>query len=276
MLNEEFDLFLNDITFQTCLMYGITDSSEMLNFKDTLESCVIEEILKCKDVIEVTQTNHKHGSNEVSNFIKSAIIESGLDKYGMIPVRCLYKIKPLINDDFLCIHALSRYIEIEEELYGENYASTALKIAENCINEEQLEIEDTLKFSFYVGDRTNMLIYDAEAFELKYLLNSLWAIEKGALEKRGYKESLCYKICNDVISSNRRYDLTERNALIAMAMADYRLNTGIEVTSNELDYIEKRVEIAKVEHPEIEKYKEEFDNKIKNDTTVIKYIKKRK
>jgi len=61
-----------------------------------------------------------------------------------------------------------------------------------------------------------------------------------------------------------------------MAMADYRLNTGIEVTSTELEYIDKRVEIAKVEHPEIEKYKKEFDKKIKNDTKIIRYVRKRK
>lgn len=275
MYNKKFEHFINDIAFQTCLMYGIKDSSEMLDFRDTLESNVIEEILKCKDVINVTQTNYKHGCNEVSNFIKSAIIESGLDKYGMIPAKCLFKIEPLVNSDELSIFAVNRYREIENELYGEDYASTALKIAENCLRNEVFDIEETLKFAFYVGDRTNMLIYEYEAFELEHTLKLAWEIEKGALEKRGYKESLCYKICDDVINSKKRFDINERNALIAIAMADFRLNDGIEVTSTELDYINKRVDIAKVEHPDIVKYKEEFDKKINTDTSVIKYFKKK-
>lgn len=275
MYNKKFENFINDITFQTCLMYGIKDSSEMLDFRDTLESSVIEEILKCKDVIKVTQTNYKHGSNEVSNFIKSAIIESGLDKYGMIPARSLYKIEPLVNDEAVSKYAVNRYRDIEEELYGENYGTTALNIAENCLRTEELEIEDTLKFAFYVGDRTSMLIFDPESPELQHVLKLSWDIEKGAMAKRGYKDSLCYKICDEVINSKKRYDLSERNALIALAMADYRLNAGIEVTSTELDYINKRVDIAKVEHPEIETYKEEFDKKINTDTTVIKYIKRK-
>ena len=275
MYNKKFENFINDITFQTCLMYGIKDSSEMLDFRDTLESNVIEEIIRCKDVIKVTQTNYKHGSNDVSSFIKSAIIESGLDKYGMIPAKALYKIDPLVNDENLGVYAVSRYRDIEKELYGEDYPSTALRIAENCLRHEVLDIEETLKFAFYVGDRTSMLIFEPGTLEIKQALKMAWSIEKGALEKRGYKESLCYKICDEVISSDKRYDLSQRNALLAIAMADYRLNAGIEVTSTELDYINKRVDIAKVEHPEIEKYKEEFYNRINTDTTVIKYIKRK-
>ena len=75
MYNKKFEQFINDITFQTGLMYKVKDSSEMIGFRDSLELNVIEEILKCKDVIEVKQTNCKHGSNEVSDFIKSAIID---------------------------------------------------------------------------------------------------------------------------------------------------------------------------------------------------------
>jgi hypothetical protein len=256
-------------------MYKVKDSSEMIGFRDSLELNVIEEILKCKDVIEVKQTNCKHGSNEVSDFIKSAIIDSGLNEYGMIPARCFYKVEPLINDEELSKFAVNRYREIEEELYGEKYSSTALRIAQAALSDEVLEIEDTLKFAFYIKDRTSMLIYDDEVFSLKEALTYAWSIEKAALEKRGYKESLCYKICDDVINSNRRFDINERNALIGMAMADYRLNAGIEVSDLELDYIDKKVEVAKVDHPEIETYKKEFDKRKNSNTTVIRYIKKK-
>ena len=276
MYNKKFEQFINDITFQTGLMYGVKNSSEMTEFRDTLELNVIEEILKCKDVIEVNQTKYKHGSNEVSDFIKGAIIESGFNEYGMIPVRCFYKVEPLINDEELSKFAVNRYREIEEELYGEKYSSVALRIAQTALSDEELEIEDTLKFAFYIKDRTTMLIYDDEVFSLREALTYAWSIEKAALEKRGYKESLCYKICDDVINRNRRFDINERNAVIGIAMADYRLNAGIEVTDSELDYIDKKVDVAKIEHPEIETYKKEFDKRKNSNTTVKRYIRKNK
>jgi len=275
MYNEKFEEFINDIAYQTCVMYGVTDSSSMLDFRDVLESNVIEEILSCKDEIKVTQTSRRRNHGEVSDFVKSAIIESGLDKKGRIPPRAFYRVKPLKNDKELSKFAVKRYKAIEDDLYGEDYELTAMGVARYCLQSDRPDIEETLKFAFYINDRTNMLIYDGAAFFIKEILKNHWEFEKTLLDAQGYKDTLFYKICDDVINSNNRFDINTRSALIAIAMADYRLNTGIEVTSREIDNINKKVAIARVTNPDIDKYNEEFRRTLSKDTTVIRYIKKK-
>ena len=62
MPQEIYSRFIDEIAFQTCLLFDLNDIDQIENFRDYLESSVLEQILRCRE-------NIKHRRNvKVCNF----------------------------------------------------------------------------------------------------------------------------------------------------------------------------------------------------------------
>ena len=161
--------FIDDIAFQTCLLFDVKDIDEIESFRDYLESSVLEEIIHCKDEIKPTIRTYKHSGNQTCGFLKAALIASGISEDGILPFRYNYAVKPLDNSDgkfSKC--ALKRYRELADEYYYDNYGSISLSIAQNCVQNDYVDVEETLKGFFYMNDRTSSLIYEHNAFPARF------------------------------------------------------------------------------------------------------------
>ncbi len=270
MATNDLYYFLNDITFQTGTNFGINDSTKLRRFYEDLELNVIEEIFSGKDKIDVVCSNYKHGKNEISGFISNALRTSGIDEYGMIPYGSRYDIDSLEVTDKTFEQALEEYNEIEKECLGNDFDKRFCYNARYNIEHDVIDIPETLRAAFYIKDRMNGLIdYEYGDF-LNGVLLAYWSKEAYSLEAAGFKKSLCYKICDDVVNSNKHYDINTRNSLIAMAYLDYKIICGRSISSDEIDKTLLYNETAKTTNNDmISSYEKELKERLNNKAKVL-------
>ena len=273
---ELYNKFIDDITFQTCLLFEVNDPDIIESFRDSLEYGVLEEIIRCKDEIKPISNRYKHGPGTTDGFLKTALIASGISKDGTLPFKYEYKVNPLINDDEMSCYAMRRYKEIEDEVYGEDYMLTAVKFAFNSIDKDYVDMEETLKGFFYLNDRTSNLMLDIDAFLVKDAMRSIWSVEKKIMREKKLDNSLCIKICNEICDFDDHYDYNTRNALIGMALADFHLYLDGDLSMNEIDKIHSLIDSVKSddENHIVNRYAKEFDYMLENECRNYKYKRK--
>ena len=276
MPQEKYSRFIDEIAFQTYLLFDLNDIDQIENFRDYLESTVLEQILRCRENIKPSITTHKHSGNETSGFLKAALVGSGISEDGILPFGYNYAVESLDNLECkLSEHAIKRYREIEDEYYYENYSSIALSLISNCVQSEYVDIEETLKAFFYLNDRTTSMIFDLNAFYYKEAVIWAWKFEKKMMTEQKLDDSICYRICDEVCETNRHFSFIERNALTAIALADFRLHTDGDVSEVELERIKALSEAAKEEGSEmVSRYEEEFSIMFKKDCKSLGYKRK--
>lgn len=276
MPQELYRRFIDEIAFQTCLLFDLNDIDQIENFRDYLESSVLEQILRCREEIRPSVTIHKHCGSETNGFLKAALIGSGISEDGILPFGYNYSVEKLDNKDCkLSEHALKRYREIEDEYYFEDYSATSLSLINNCVQSEYIDLEETLKGLFYLNDRTTSMIFDLNSFYYKEAITWAWKFEKKLMAEQKLDDSICYRICDEVCETNRHFSFIERNALTAIALADFRLRTGEDVSNVELERIRALSEAAKEEGSEmVSRYEEEFSIMFKKDCKSLGYKRK--
>ncbi len=276
MPQEIYSRFIDEIAFQTYLFFDLNDIDQIENFRDYLESSVLEQILRCREEIKPSVTIHKHCGSETNGFLKAALIGSGISEDGILPFGYNYSVENLNNKECkLSKYALKRYREIEDEYYFEDYSTTSLSLINNCVQSGYIDLEETLKGLFYLNDRTTSMIFDVDAFYYKEAITWAWKFEKRLMAEQKLNNTICYKICDEVCETNRHFSFIERNALMAIALADFRLHTDGDVSEVELEKIKALSEAAKEEGSEmVSRYEEEFNIMFKKDCKSLGYKRK--
>jgi hypothetical protein len=275
MPQEKYTNFINDITFQTCLLFNVNDPDIIENFRDALENGVLEDIIRCKDEIKPSVTCFKHSGGQTSGFLKSALVASGISKDGVLPFGYNYKVKPIVNDKEMSCYAINRYKQIEDEFYQDNYKRLSILFAEQCLMNDRVDIEETLKSFFYLNDRTSCLMFDTDAFVIREAINLSWDVQKQQLRKEKLEKSLFYRICEEVRNTHKHFSYNERNALTALALADYHLYLDGYLSEGEIEKISNLVEAAREEDNELlTKFEDDFNTMINKDCKSLRYKKK--
>ena len=132
----------------------------------------------------------------------------------------------------------------------------------DCIKNKKVEIEKTMTALFAIDD--NYLGYLYTSLDDSYFpyVSNLLSSQLELLEEKGYKDTLCYRILED-LGDVKHYDIMTKDALINMASVDYDLLIGKRVTKERIENAKRSVEAAKAYNEEtIEKYEDLFKDRL--------------
>ena len=263
MYYKDYENFLRELTFQTSTLFGCLDEEKLNTFYYSLEQNLLEDILKGKKEIVISSTAFKHSNNYVTPCVASALIASGISADGTLPIKTYYNVpNRLTNSDELKEYALRRYSEIECNFFTYDFMSRIKEFSVDCIKNKKVEIEKTMTALFAIDD--NYLGYLYTSLDDSYFpyVSNLLSSQLELLEEKGYKDTLCYRILED-LGDVKHYDIMTKDALINMASVDYDLLSGKRVTKERIENAKRSVEAAKAYNEEtIEKYEDLFKDRL--------------
>ena len=262
---NDFENYLNDITFQVSLQTGVKDNEMLKEFREYLKDYLLGEILQKKGYIDLGI------GEELPLGIRIALTGSGIS-YGTIPGGLL-KIEGFDNSVVLYNYAASEVSKMDKELGGDYFPNEVLDFINNShgVNYRDL-VGDLVNYEVGVKDRFIGYINDTKdsSRAADYLTGALYALSLNVLdsmEREGLDatNSLTYNIILDIFNDNDHYSLAEKRALIGMVYIDTKIANNEEIDNDIIAHTILDTEAASYKNDSIiNKYKRYFEKEINN------------
>ena len=262
---NEFDNYLNGITFQVAKLTGVSDSEMLEEFKIYLKDYVLGEILERKSYIDLDSV---YG---IPVGVKIALSGSGIS-HGTLPGTKI-NTEGFINSSFLYRLALEEAYILDREIGNNYFPDKITQFLKKSKRESYYNVvSDLVNYELGLCDRRVGYVAvkeddDELVNSLSECLNKLKIEVLKEMRITGFNSSnsITYNIVDELFDNTKHYTLPEKRALIGMVYVDTALALGEKVDNNIISQTLLNIEAASYTGNEIiNRYKNNFNRQVKD------------
>jgi hypothetical protein len=241
IINEnQFENFLNNITYQTIVIFNLKyDDESVVDFRNYLKDYYLNVIKKNNGFyIEDTKA------------IKIALIGSGISS-NTASIELYKKDYNKINCDSLKQYAKKAIINLDNELWGDNYPDRVVDFLESDEEFNTDSFCNLIKYGIALQDRKNNYLEGDKEEQTNMLWSSLF--EKylnciSYMEDVGEDNSITYQLLKLVYEEDNHYSLASKRALIGIAYIDHSLDSRNPVDKDIMDLTIRNIKASELEN----------------------------